>query len=535
MKKILFSFLSFLITFISSAQQEEIDKLLSSGFKNDAPGGVVFVAKKGRPIYVRSFGLANLAQQRPVNDSMVFFIGSNTKQFTTVAALQLVEKGKLQLSDTLGKWYPAFNAVARGITIERLLSHTSGINDQNQTYFRAIAKNTPGFDTIKVPVITPGKKWEYHNANFAIIGLLIEKLSGESYAGYIMNHLLIPAGMTRSSVDRPIAQITNMANGYHQTPQGIQPFEPGDAMGPSGGIQSTAYDMLKWNRALHDAKLLKPETLAKAFTREMLSDGSPTPYGMGWYTEELRGTKMVRHGGLVPGTASETLYLPDEDLYVVILINNETSPFPLPLPMMSQMIAAIAINKPFRFERSPVTAQVLKAYEGVYEAGNGDLLNLIATDTAILYQRPNGMRYTIWYAGNDEFYFDRDYLRIHFIREKNEELPTKLVLSRLGLGPAGWTRTNKPLLRLLADKLSDSAMNNYTGTYTGNSGDTLVVKKSGANLLLLNGRKQLVMAASTPGSFITIPDQGTVAFQFENNQLILTWNNGDRKQNYTRR
>ncbi|HEX2629329.1 MAG TPA: serine hydrolase domain-containing protein, partial [Chitinophagaceae bacterium] len=291
----------------------EIDKLMKPYMNPGEPGGVVLVAKKGEVLYEKAFGLANVELNVPNTDSSVFYIGSNTKQFTATAILQLAEKGKLNLDDSIGKYITNCPYPVSGIRIEQFLSHTSGMGSKNETpAYRAIDRKgmTPlqlvnYFTTL--PIDFPaGTKWQYNNANFYVLGYLVEKLSGMSYADYITSTIFKPAGMSRSYMDKEAAIVSNRTSGYLNFRLGVQNtrITTVESLYSSGGIQTTASDMLKWNRALNNGTLLEPGSLKRLYTPQTLLTGQQTKYGMGFHLQEVKGSVAYRHGGLVEGFTS---------------------------------------------------------------------------------------------------------------------------------------------------------------------------------------------------------------------------------------
>jgi CubicO group peptidase (beta-lactamase class C family) len=317
---------------IVSAQEgavATIDKLMSSQFKANEPGANVLVAKGGKIIYHKAFGMANMELNVPSDTGMVYYIASNTKQFTAVAILQLLEKGLLSLEDTLGKYVKSSPPVSQ-ITIRQLLSHTSGLNGEGYRDSLNIPKgNTRQADAERYAarntVFVAGSKWAYNNANFQTLGYIIEKITGKTYQEYLAENIFTPAGMRASLVatgDEPV--IKGRATGYGMFRRGMVNMVLHDIQEfyASGGILTTAMDMYRWNQALKSGVLVQKKNLELAFTPQKLTNGQTAPYGFGWHIDNLHGSAVYRHGGAVPGFISETFYLPQEDVYVVILINS---------------------------------------------------------------------------------------------------------------------------------------------------------------------------------------------------------------------
>jgi CubicO group peptidase (beta-lactamase class C family) len=307
-----------------------IDKLMSSQFKPNEPGANVLVAKGGKIVYHKAFGMANMELNVPSDTGMVYYIASNTKQFTTVAILQLMEKGLISLDDTLGKYVKSTLPVSK-ITIRQMLSHTSGLNGNGYRDSLNIPKGTTRQAEIeryaaRNIVFPAGSKWLYNNANFQTLGYIIEKITGKTYHQYISENIFTPAGMSTSLVatgDEPL--IKGRPTGYGILRRGIVNFPLNNIQDlyASGGILASAMDMYRWNRALKSGILLQKKTLELAFSRAPFSSGQLAPYGFGWYIDDLHGSVIYRHGGAVPGFISETFYLPAEDIYVVILMISE--------------------------------------------------------------------------------------------------------------------------------------------------------------------------------------------------------------------
>lgn len=273
----------------------QIDRLLSKEMKSDEPGGVILVAQGNNILFKKAYGMANIELNVPMEDSMVFYIGSNTKQFTAVAILQLLEQGKLSLDDAVGKFIKCTYPVS-SITIQQLLSHTSGLGNNTKTEAYKVIEHQDlkpeqlckYFLDLSV-IFPPGSKWEYNNANFYILGLLIEKISGISYGDYLDKNIFKPAGMLHTYMGKEDSIIKKRVPGYLNFRRGVRNTRITNfsTLYSSGGIQSTAEDMYKWNRALIAGKLVRLETLHLAQTSQRLIDGSYTMYGFGWYLENL--------------------------------------------------------------------------------------------------------------------------------------------------------------------------------------------------------------------------------------------------------
>jgi CubicO group peptidase (beta-lactamase class C family) len=324
----------FLLCFIvlfsvrSNAQDlnRKIDSLIQSELKEtNGPGGVFLISKKGKPIYEKAFGMANLELDSKLNTNSIFQIGSMTKQFTAVAILMLEEQGKLKVSDPVAKYIPSYPNGDK-ITIHHLLTHTSGIKDftkmkalQNIAQKEMTPEQMVDFFKNEPVDFAPGEKFEYNNSGYVVLGYIIELASGETYEDFIKKNIFDKAGMTNSyyASDRKI--IKNRAFGYHKKSTGYVnktvinfsvPFS-------SGSLMSTLDDMLKWQNALNQNLLLSSKEETKAFTKYKLNNGQEIEYGYGWHLKNISGIPTREHGGSIFGFKSMAVYIPSEDIYVL--------------------------------------------------------------------------------------------------------------------------------------------------------------------------------------------------------------------------
>lgn len=332
MKKIILIFFFSMAIYNLSAQklEKKLDSLIASEFKEkDGPGLVFLVAKKGKPIYEKAIGKANLELGSDMKTNNVFQIASMTKQFTAVAVLILEEQGKLNVNDAVSKYIPDYPN-GNNITLHHLLTHTSGIKDFTKIKaLKEISQKemTPemmvNFFKNEKPDFLPGEKFEYNNSGYVLLGYIIELVSKETYADFLQKNIFDKADMknTLYSTDRQI--IKNRASGYHKKETGYVnktvisysiPFS-------SGALMSTTEDLLKWQNALTQNKLLKKENLQKAFEKYKLNNGEEISYGFGWHLKDITGIASREHGGHLFGYKSMAVYIPSEDIYAVTLSN----------------------------------------------------------------------------------------------------------------------------------------------------------------------------------------------------------------------
>jgi CubicO group peptidase (beta-lactamase class C family) len=375
-KSLIYFILSLVIVTSSFGQdnqlEKKLDEILTNHFNSSQPGCEVLVAKHGKIIYKKAFGNADLELNVALNPDMVFNLASITKQFTAVAILQLVEQGKISLLDSLQKFIPDFPSKGHTITIENLLTHTSGIKDYMQIDYpnsfmeRLDYRPKQLIDSFKNFALEfePGTKFSYSNSGYYLLGYIIEKITGKRYQSYVQDNLLTPLGLTHTYFDSAGIVIPNRVNGYQKDDT---VFKNADYWSPTieyaaGGLISNVDDLFKWHNGLYSYRILKKENLQKAFTSFQLKDGTSTDYGYGWFLKTSNGIKSIAHAGGIPGFITNEIYFPAEDIFIAILCNCGSAP----IDELSVNISAIVLGKPLQTDVK-VDANTLDKYIGVYK------------------------------------------------------------------------------------------------------------------------------------------------------------------------
>lgn len=277
------------------------------------PGLAYAVVESGEVSEIGVAGVKRLGNRAPIKADTPFLIGSISKSFTAVAVLQLVEAGQLSLEDPIAHHLPAFEGQpSAAITIRQLLSHTSG--------FSTYQGNTTPADASTVPAWQAGELWEYSNANYQILGRLIEAVSGVDFAAYVTRNILEPAGMLHSSVSDGELH-TAMATGHRPwfgSRRAIRDTQTDRSSGPQGGVIASASDLARYMLLMMNGQDDIISAASKAEMMQPASDASPF-YGLGWFLDEEDGT--VFHSGASPGFESLLTMMPAEGRGVVVLVN----------------------------------------------------------------------------------------------------------------------------------------------------------------------------------------------------------------------
>jgi CubicO group peptidase (beta-lactamase class C family) len=292
------------------------------------PGLALAVSQRGRPVHVRGYGLANVEHQVPVTDRTVFQSGSVGKQFTAAAVMLLVEDGRLGLDDPIVTFFDDAPASWSPITVRHLLTHTSGIANytsgaidyrRDYTYPELVAlAQKPPLDFL------PGEKHSYSNTGYLLLGLIIEKVSGQFYGDLLRDRVFRPLGMDTARVISEADIVPHRAAGYEMVKGELKNQEwvaPSLNTTADGSLYLTVRDLARWDEALAARRLFKPSTYEAMWTAARLNDGSREPYGFGWRVAETNGHKTIAHGGAWQGFLSRIARYEDDGLTVIVLVN----------------------------------------------------------------------------------------------------------------------------------------------------------------------------------------------------------------------
>jgi D-alanyl-D-alanine carboxypeptidase len=311
-----------------------VDKLFAA---QKPPGGAVGVVKDGQLVYIKTYGLRNIAKNEPVDENTLFEIGSVTKQFTAAAILQLQEAGKLSIDDKLAKYFPTFPH-ATEITLRQMLNQVSGLEDYLLKVPPDQLSAPGGLDAVAALVkgplhFTPGTKWEYSNTNYYVLGNVVEKVSGQSWDDYVREHLFAPAGMTHSAFINDEPNLDDYAVGYWKGLNGKSALQPAPLIkegwaGGAGAILSTVGDMAAWDTALTSGKIVSAADYALMSTPPTLPNGAPDTYGMGLGDDPLDGHKRIWHSGGSLGSVTMNAIYPNDHIDIISFVNSTAAVAP---------------------------------------------------------------------------------------------------------------------------------------------------------------------------------------------------------------
>jgi CubicO group peptidase (beta-lactamase class C family) len=289
--------------------------------------GSILIVREGQVLADRSFGSANLEWQIPNTASTRFRIGSLTKQFTAASILLLAERGKLRLEDPVSKYLENPPVAWSGITVLHLITHTSGIVSITDLPGEQAALTRGGTPAEIVErfrnqplLFPPGTQARYSNSGYILLGMVMEKASGEPYVTFLQKNIFDPLGMRDTGIDNDADILQSRASGYRIEAGTLRHADFIDMRIPfaAGDLYSTTYDLARWQEALFGGKLLQPNSL-----KRMITPGKEN-FGLGVVVKQQEGERVISHTGGIQGFVAELRYYPGKHLSVIVLSNTES-------------------------------------------------------------------------------------------------------------------------------------------------------------------------------------------------------------------
>lgn len=325
---------------LSSDQRTEIEAAVSKFMAaTHAPGVSIAVVENGELEWATGFGFADLENNVPATEHTLFRLGSISKPLTATAAMELVERGRLDLDAPVQKYCPAFPQKPAPITTRLVMGHLAGIRHYKGGTEDLEIGNTRHFDDpIQAgldffendPLLSePGKQFHYSTQGYTLVGCVIEGASGDKYVNFVTRNVFAPAGMDHTRTDDRFAIIPYRTRFYQKTKSGT--VENADFLDssykiPGGGWLSSAEDMARFEVAILNDKLIRSSTRDLMWTPLKPSDGKPNGYALGWGTFRESNTLFVGHSGGQQGTSTDFLIAPEKRAGVVVLANMEEIP-----------------------------------------------------------------------------------------------------------------------------------------------------------------------------------------------------------------
>lgn len=388
----------------------EYQAILKTSIDSEGPGMTALLSKDGKVIFSDARGMANVEHQVPLNPDSVMRIGSISKQFTAAAIMMLVEQNKLALTDDIHQYVANFPTEGNRVTIEHLLTHTSGIanytNDLTIMYRDALIPATLNQvleRAAKHPMLfKPGEKMVYSNTGYVLLGKIIEVVSGRSYKQFVEQEIFAKLGMKNSYYGGP-QLIPNRASGY-KTAGTLVNAGHIDMTWPhaAGALLSTTGDLNIWFNALVSGKLISQASFEKMTSPFTLNNGTLSHYGYGLSMQTIADHKAITHNGGINGFSTDALYIPEKKLYVAVLANSEDYE---PNFVLARIVAkALNIKLP-EFNKVTLSKAQLAPYLGGYEIAPNDVRSLIYENGTLYSQRNGGRKFELIPFAENSYYY----------------------------------------------------------------------------------------------------------------------------------
>lgn len=427
--------------------EQEMDAFVQSHVATGPFMGAVLVARGDEVLLREGYGMANLEWEAPNSPETVFRLGSIGKQFTAAAILQLQDQGLLNVEDQVSRYLPDF---PRGdeITLHHLLNHSSGVPDLPEFAGSRgdLLRQAASWDELigraagQPLQFEPGSQFQYCNICYVMLGRIIEKVSGQSYADYLTEHIFQPLDMTMTGYDEAASIVPRRAAGYTWDGSDYHNSEFIDMSnaGGAGGLVSTVLDMYKWDRGLYADTVLSAEARQAFFTPSVSIEPGQS-YAYGWTILETPEHTLAVHGAEVNGFFPYVIRDPAEELYVLVLSNVES----LDSRSVAQGLAAIAYGEPIELlqEHNAVELDpaIYEKYVGVYQLPPDIMITVTTQDGRLFLQTGDKPEFEIFPESETDFFAKVADLQMRFqldddgtvtgmnISEKGQELQAEKV------------------------------------------------------------------------------------------------------------
>jgi D-alanyl-D-alanine carboxypeptidase len=401
----------------AAAMARDAQMLLEHVASADGPGVAMLIARGDTVIFRGARGRAEIELGVPLTPDHVFRIASVTKTFTAALVLKLAEEGKLSLDDHLSKYLPDFPN-GEHIALRQLMNHTAGISDVSTNPHpgwvrREITRGSRLEELRNRPAdFPPGTSWRYSNSGYILLGMVIETVTGEPWHVAMQKRLLTPLGLTHTRYGDGAPLMPGRVAGYTtDTPEHIvnnAEYISAAIPDSAGALVSTVDDLLRWTRALVTGRVITHDSYQQMITPAPVDSTNAAAgprYGLGVFIWSVRGSTMIGHTGQIPGFASVVGYLPQQDLTVIALGNDDD----FDARTTGRRLAAIAMGTPYpAVVPVPATETQLQALVGTYRVTNTTTRTLFVKDKVLYAQRSGGHAIPLQLTANGELHFNTD-------------------------------------------------------------------------------------------------------------------------------
>ncbi|WP_350285305.1 serine hydrolase [uncultured Croceitalea sp.] len=460
--------IAILFLYITGGYSQNYEAIISQELHHQSPGGSILIAKDGNVVYHKSFGKANIELGVDMTNKSVYRIASLSKQFTAIAILKLSEENKLSLTDEITKFIPDYPMKGYNITLEHLLSHTSGIKDYLS--IESFDKTTQKQDMTPEEIINffknepmdfePGTRYQYSSSGYIILGHIIEILSGMSYENYMQKFIFNPLGLSNTRYDTTTDTIKNRVSGYKKNNDNYKNANYLSMTLPyaAGSLVSTTEDFLKWNQALATEKIISSTTLESAYRPYVLKSGQKGLHGYGWEIGNVRNVKSVKHSGRINGFSTYALSVPEENVYITILTNSEDVQN---IDIITTKLAAVAMGKPYKLNEVTESKSNLEVVNGIYEDEFGTQKIVRFEDQSLfLFDRGKTKNMLVPF-GKGKFFVENSLTTWSIKKDNGETYLIENNTSQINR----WKRVKSDIKSIIPKNVKIKNLKTYTGKY----------------------------------------------------------------------
>jgi D-alanyl-D-alanine carboxypeptidase len=403
-------------------RSNRIDTLAQRLLSRNIAGISIAVGRDGKVVFAGGYGMANLQHSVAVTPETVFHIDSISKNILSAVLLQLIDEGKLNLDNDVTKYVPEAPTQGHRVSVRQLLNHTSGIYsftslpeaeanerlDLSHEQVLGLFKNKP-FD------FEPGAGWRYNNSAFYIAGMVVERVTKQEYGVYVREHVFKPLGMTSAQMCDARTIVPHIASGYDRDHGALvnAAFLSWKLPFAAGAICATATDLLKWQAAVDEGRVLRPSSLKLMRTPTTLADGTIIDYGFGTRLGSLDGHRVLGHTGSGGGFAAALESFPDDHLTVVVLINTQAganTPLTLAAAIARPMIG---LPEKIPLKDLPVPKAELETIAGGTFTSENTVENF-ARDGKLFFRVPSGPEGPMLRQSENVYAINED-TEVHFV------------------------------------------------------------------------------------------------------------------------
>lgn len=499
------------------ARDAATDKALAAWDRPDTPGLAIVVLRDGKVVHSRGYGMANLEYGIANTPTTVFHVASLSKQFTAFAIHLLAREGRLSLDDEVRKYVPELQVQGPPITLRHLLHHTSGLRDQ---WNLALLSGLRLDDTIseadllgllrqqKQLNFNPGDEELYSNSGYMLLGLVVQRASGQPLAAFAKERIFDPLGMRNTHFQEHYGTLVkNRAYSYYRTPQGYRYTALSYSNVGATSLFTTIEDMVRWERNVEDKRVGGEEVAAAMLRTTRLNNGREIDYASGLVKGRYRGLPIVAHSGSDAGYRSQVLRFPEQRLSIVLLGNASE----VNAGALARAVADVHLEgtsglapRPTRPKEIEIDAQALTDYLGDYEMRPGFILKFTAERSQLMVQATGQQRYPLFASAPDEFFTKAFESSVHFLKRSSD-----------GVG-AVWRQGGQefPLRRIVRETPDAQALQACAGDYYSDELRTVyTVSLREGKLMLRYPRGELELTPLTRDMFAAAFPVHSVTFR----------------------